>query len=242
VRQLEASLAWEILVARHQMGAAVVLASAASVAAGAYALPVYEIYKVGEDLFWHNGLDFFARYGLAPTFIPHWNNAEGGEDLDTSRCYIGDVRFQAMRELLPADQTVVGIDEHTALIIDPANKTCQAMGLGGVVLVQGSEIHRFEAGQTFDLGALGTWQMPAPDDEIHPDVLKLIQDANDEALIAIDVPQDVKVLTEARTAARARKDWTAADQLRDQIVALGWRVLDTPDGPQVEPVVIEFER
>ena len=42
-----------------------VLASAAVVAISAYALPVYEIYKVGEDLHWNEGLDFFGLYWSA---------------------------------------------------------------------------------------------------------------------------------------------------------------------------------
>ena len=47
IRQLSDSLAWDYLVARHWLGAALVLASAATVAISSCALPVYEIYKVG---------------------------------------------------------------------------------------------------------------------------------------------------------------------------------------------------
>ena len=57
-RQLSGSLAWEILRARHQIGAALVFASAAVIAAGSYVLPVYEIYKAGHDPFWAPGLNF----------------------------------------------------------------------------------------------------------------------------------------------------------------------------------------
>jgi hypothetical protein len=39
-RQLDNSLAWHMLVARHRVGAALVMASAASIAAGAFTLPV----------------------------------------------------------------------------------------------------------------------------------------------------------------------------------------------------------
>ena len=46
------------------------------------------------------------------------------------------------------------------------------------------------------------------------------------------VPAEVVSLAEQRTAARKAKDWTLADQLRDQIAALGWEVKDTPKGPQ----------
>ena len=112
-RQLEGSLAWDILAVRHQMGAHVVLASSAVVAVGSFALPVYEIYKVGEALHWHTGLDFLIPYGLQPTFIPHWNNNEGGEELDTRYCFMGQARFDQLREMLPGTATIVGIDEHT---------------------------------------------------------------------------------------------------------------------------------
>src|ERR1700676_5334674 len=51
-KQLNGSLAWQTILARHRLGAPLVLASAAAIAASAHALPVYEIYKVGEDLGW----------------------------------------------------------------------------------------------------------------------------------------------------------------------------------------------
>ena len=36
-----------------------------------------------------------------------------------------------------------------------------------------------------------------------------------------------------RQSARDRKNWTAADDFRDQIAALGWIVKDTSDGPVI---------
>ena len=82
-------------------------------------LPVYEIYKVGEELHWIEGLDLFNFYGLKLVFIPHWNNNEGGAELDTSRCFMGQERFMRLIEMLPDEVTIVGLDEKTALIIDP---------------------------------------------------------------------------------------------------------------------------
>ena len=76
--QLRGSLAWQRLLARHRRGASVVTASAATLAIGRYVLPVYEIYKVGADLHWQEGLDLLGPYGLSLACIPHWNNAEGG--------------------------------------------------------------------------------------------------------------------------------------------------------------------
>jgi cysteinyl-tRNA synthetase len=42
----------------------------------------------------------------------------------------------------------------------------------------------------------------------------------------------VRVALEQRTAARERKDYGAADAIRDQLAAAGVAVEDTPDGPR----------
>ena len=39
-------------------------------------------------------------------------------------------------------------------------------------------------------------------------------------------------LLEQRTQARARKDWPAADAIRDQLATIGLKVEDTPTGPR----------
>jgi hypothetical protein len=76
-RQLQDSLLWQTVVARHRLGATLILASAATIAASAHALPVYEIYKAGADLHWCPGLDFFGPYGLSLALVSHWDNREG---------------------------------------------------------------------------------------------------------------------------------------------------------------------
>ena len=141
IRQLRDSLAWYYLIARHCLGAVLVLASAATVALSACALPVYEIYKVGEDLHWIEGLDFFKLYGLQLVFIPHWNNHEGGAELDTSRCFMGQERFVRLMEMLPEEMTIIGLDEKTALIMDPSRCECQVRGLGMVTLLHTGHKH-----------------------------------------------------------------------------------------------------
>ena len=92
-RQLKDSLAWEIIRARHRLGATLAFASAATISIGAWAIPVYEIYKVGEDVHTKTGLNLFADFGMHVSLVPHWNNADGGDDLDTSRCFIGMEQF-----------------------------------------------------------------------------------------------------------------------------------------------------
>ncbi|MEV4188912.1 hypothetical protein AB0J28_46505, partial [Streptosporangium canum] len=57
-----------------------VLASAAACTAGIAAVPVYEIYKVGAEPHWREGLDLLGALGVQVAVIPHYDNAEGGPD------------------------------------------------------------------------------------------------------------------------------------------------------------------
>ena len=50
------------------------------------------------------------------------------------------------------------------------------------------------------------------------------------------VPADVIALVERRAAARAARDFAAADALRDELAALGWEVVDTAAGSTVNRV------
>jgi Glycosyl transferase family 2 len=50
-------------------------------------------------------------------------------------------------------------------------------------------------------------------------------------------PADVERLLEQRAAARAQRDWAAADELRDRIRALGWEPIDAPGGSTVRPAL-----
>jgi cysteinyl-tRNA synthetase len=50
-----------------------------------------------------------------------------------------------------------------------------------------------------------------------------------------EVPADMLDLARQRDEARAAKDWSSADRLRDQIVAAGYVVEDTPTGTVVRP-------
>ncbi|HEY4272353.1 MAG TPA: cysteine--tRNA ligase [Candidatus Udaeobacter sp.] len=47
------------------------------------------------------------------------------------------------------------------------------------------------------------------------------------------VPHEVAELAQEREKARREKNWKRSDELRDQIVALGWELRDTKDGPKV---------
>jgi hypothetical protein len=198
-------------------------------------LPVYEIYKAGEDLHWCEGLDLLGPFNLPLALVSHWDNTEGGAELDTSRGFVGKDRFQQLRELLPRQVSVVGIDEHTALLIDLAAGTCQPMGRGGVCLCRDGEERRFASGEAFAITELGPFRMPLPHGGIPPEVWERAQSAQLHAVDA-EVPQpsaEVLALVQEREQARSHREWDRADALRGRITALGWEIRDTPDGPEL---------
>jgi hypothetical protein len=239
VRQLKGSLAWDYFQTLHRLGCAVVLASAATISFGEVALPVYEIYKVGEDPFWKPGLDFFKPYGLSLAFIPHWNNTEGGNELDTSHCFIGLARYDPLYHQLPPDFTVVGLDEHTGVVIDLNRETCQVIGRSLVHIISGGKETVFQNGDRFDIHQLGDFH-PLQDVQsgIDPIVWRKVSEQRQAMQSAQSEPESAPAgvikLVEERQTARENKRWAESDRLRDRIAALGWNVKDTPQGPQLE--------
>ena len=140
VRQWEGSPLPDIISRRIEEGACFVAASAAALTAGRYTLPVYEIYKVGEPPRWVDGINVLGRFGLNVAVMPHWNNAEGGTH-DTRFCFMGESRFRALERMLPEEVPILGIDEHTACIMDLARSEARIRGIGGVTLRRaGSEL------------------------------------------------------------------------------------------------------
>jgi hypothetical protein len=272
IRQLRDSLAWQYLIARHRLGAVLALASAATVAISACALPVYEIYKVGEELHWIDGLDFFSLYGLQLVFVPHWNNSEGGAELDTSRCFMGQKRFMQLIEMLPDDLTIIGLDEKTALIMDPLNCNCRVRGLGKVTLIhtghkhapdsvnfppnppselrgadedlvvitnqRNGHFHQHSDGDTFAMDDIGPFHAFHPETSLPNEIWqKALQSAYDERGNLKPIPPlEVLSQVEVRQLARQRGNWAQADAIRLQVEKLGWKIVDTRDGPQVEKV------
>jgi hypothetical protein len=235
IRQLKDSLAWEVIRARQRLGATLVFASAATIAVGEWGLPVYEIYKVGLDVHTVPGLHFFADFATPLSFVPHWNNAEGGTDLDTSRCFMGRERFDEWCSQLPADHTTLGLDEHTGIVFDFQARQCLVMGVSSVSLVRACNPDIFPAGSTIPLDEIGPFKLPEPlSSGISPEAWELVSDAPPPASVMDEAPPpEALALAEARQAARARKDWAAADEFRRQILSLGWTVQDTSTGPKL---------
>jgi hypothetical protein len=232
-RQLKDSLAWEIVRARHRRGATLVFASAATIAVGRWVLPVYEIYKVGEDVHVKDGLDLFSDFGMHLSFVPHWNNAEGGADLDTSRCFVGMERFQQWCDLLPPENTTLGLDEHTGIIMDFESGICEVSGVSSVSIVRECDPEILPSGSKFDLKMIGEFRLPSPlEKDIPAHIWEMIHAA--QTAPGDEPPDEVLALLGQRQQARANKDFAASDRLRDEIAALGWKVKDTKEGQELE--------
>ncbi len=134
-------------------GGAVVFSSAAALTLGRATVPVYEIYKAGRDPFWIDGLDLLTPLGLPVAVIPHYDNKDGGNH-DTSKCFLGERRLRIMEDELDDDVFVLGIDEHTGVIIDLDADTAEVMGRGGVTLRRKGASVRIEAGSIVALETL----------------------------------------------------------------------------------------
>jgi cyanophycinase-like exopeptidase len=140
------------LVKKVVRGGCVAFASAAAIGLGSYALPVYEIYKVGDDPSWTQGLDLLGQIGVRCAVIPHYNNREGGTH-DTRYCYMGESRLHLLESMLPNQTLILGIDEYTACIIDVEAQSVTVRGRGGVT-VRRQGMERLWKRTTFPLSEL----------------------------------------------------------------------------------------
>lgn len=131
---------------RWAVGSTLVLASAAAIAFGVHVMPVYEIFRAGEDLHWRAGLNVLSDIGLECVIIPHFNNTEGGADLDTTCGFVGRDRFDHLRDILPAPLPILGIDEHTSVVIEPSTGEITVRGAGSATVIADGMEQAFPSG------------------------------------------------------------------------------------------------
>ncbi|MFN8075994.1 MAG: hypothetical protein U0Q15_11310 [Kineosporiaceae bacterium] len=137
-----------------ERGGTLVFGSAAACTLGTHAIPVYEIYKVGEDPAWLPALDLLGRLtGLRAVVVPHYDNAEGGKH-DTRFCYLGEQRLARLEAELDPEIGVLGVDEHTALVVDLGARRCSVEGNGTVTVRRRGHSVVLPAGTQLDLSRL----------------------------------------------------------------------------------------
>jgi hypothetical protein len=144
-----------VLATHLQRSGIVTFASAAALTLGSHTIPVYEIYKVGADPYWLDGLDVLGALGLRVAVVPHYDNAEGGTH-DTRFCYLGERRLARLERELPDDVFVLGIDSHTALLLDFDSRTASVEGLGGATVRAAGRSRVVEAGEAIAIDDLAS--------------------------------------------------------------------------------------
>jgi hypothetical protein len=205
----------------------VVLASAAALTLGSHTVPVYEIYKAGIDPHWVPGLNLVeAISGLPAVVIPHYDNAEGGNH-DTRYCYLGEHRLARLETELPEKSFVLGVDEHTAVLLDSDARTASVVGNGVMTIRQAGHSVVYPSGSVIDFdaltaGPLGLTTVDSPlqtVSETKPVTtsLRAATDAIAERFDAALADRDVDSCVEAVLALeQALLDWSADTQQSDE--------------------------
>jgi hypothetical protein len=221
-------------------------ASAAASTLGEYTLPVYEIYKVGQDPYWEKGLNILDVYGLSCTVVPHFNNAEGGNH-DTSFSYVGENRMKALLD--KSYSNILGVDEHTALVISGKNETFKVVGLGNVTVFNKEGAHIFEKDSEESLNTLQKLlvsdkkstvkKIDSTETEItSADKSTLKEIANLEIQIESNKKNNerfeilVEKLILLRSKLRNEKNYELSDEVRDILESSGLQVEDSEKGVQ----------
>jgi hypothetical protein len=227
----------------------VCFSSAAALTLGRRTAPIYELYKVGDDPYWLDGLNLMGTLGINCAVVPHFDNAEGGNH-DTRFCYLGERRLDALHAQLTDGEGILGIDEHTAVVCNLADDVLTVHGRGKAYWRTGDGVTTFETGDSVPLDTLraesASVRAPVVSAPLSDDSLAaraLAGGADGAAAIAelerrasegghgrIDPTNLVEGILAARAAARANGAYELADSLRDLLVNSGIEVQDTPSG------------
>ncbi len=235
-------------------GGTVCFASAAALTLGAYTAPIYEVYKVGvEAPRWRDGLNVLAEIGLSCVVIPHFDNNEGG-NYDTRFCYLGEKRLLELEGQLPEGVATLGVDEHTALILDLSSDTVSVKGRSSGYWRLGGETTVLANATTTSLAALRTLvpartrpaaSVPTPATSRPVELGEIAATGGERGLEAlaqlvqlattggegfIDPTPLVEGILSARVTARANAQYELADELRDALIKAGIDVQDSPEG------------
>lgn len=227
--------------------------SAATLTLGAFTAPIYEIYKVGDEPHWLEGLDLTARLGLNCAVIPHFDNHEGS-NYDTRYCYLGERRLELLEDQLPEEVAVLGIDEHTALLLDLATDEARVIGRGKAYWRHHGTVLTLSPEATTPLATLRskpvptTIRVPSTTNAPTTDAIALAEIAahggpeGREALArlarlaegaptgTVDVTTLIETIVRTRDVARNAKQFETADRLRDALVDAGVTITDESTG------------
>lgn len=153
LRQWKGTEVPRLLADKLEHGGCVVFSSAAALTLGRYTVPVYEVYKVGAEPEWLEGMDLVGFLGPEVAVIPHFDNAEGGHH-DTRFCYLGESRLETLESQMGEQGWVLGIDEHTGCVFDLDAGTATVVGNGVVTVRRAGSATTVKSGETLTIDAL----------------------------------------------------------------------------------------
>ena len=153
LRQWRGTEVPSLLADKLEHGGCVVFSSAAALTLGRYTVPVYEVYKVGAEPEWLEGMGLLGFLGPEVAVIPHYDNAEGGHH-DTRFCYLGERRLEILEEQMGDQGWVLGIDEHTGCVFDLDAGTATVVGNGVVTVRRAGASTTVKSGETLPIEAL----------------------------------------------------------------------------------------
>ena len=192
-------------------------ASAAALTLGTYVIPVYEIYKVGENKKLCKGLDILDFLGKETVIVPHFNNQEGG-DHDTSYCFIGKKRFQNLIKEL--DVITIGIDEHTSLTFDLESSLLDVKGLGNVYFESSEGAFCLKNGERMNIEKINSNYTPKI---VSTKKNKLVKE---DSIKEDSINLNISDLINIRTIARSSKMYDISDNIRDLLISKGIEIED----------------
>ena len=193
-----------------EAGCIIAFASAAALTLGTYVIPIYEIYKVGENKNLLPGLNLLNFLNKETIVVPHFNNQEGG-DHDTSHCFIGEKRFNKLLESHFRDSSkellTIGIEEHTALIFDLNKSIINVKGNGSVFIKSINGNIEIKNGESINIRDINSSFIPS-------EVINHVENtANSSPKQTIEL--EIDSLVNLRSQARTNKNWELSDQIRD---------------------------
>lgn len=235
-------------------GGTLCFASAAALTLGAFTAPIYEIYKVGDETpRWREGLNVLQSFGLNCVVIPHFDNAEGG-NYDTRYCYLGEPRLLELEEQLPEGVATLGVDEHTAVIIDFADESLRVRGRsngywrlnGETRVLENASVTKLDELRSFKpaltrhqpsettallKGPVRLGEVAAAGGSAALDALaNLVQLAQTGGKGFVDPAPFIEGIIRARVLARENSQYELADMLRGVLTESGVEVHDGAEG------------
>jgi cysteinyl-tRNA synthetase len=126
---------------------------------------------------------------------------------------------------------LIGIDEHTALIIDPVQNIIQIEGTGTITLIIGNISISYSSGEVLDIESLMTCKRLPARKAVQSTTKK--QTHLKTPLTGMDLPNDLSDLLQKRLMYKIQKEYKECDVIRTIFINRGYIIQDTESGQEI---------